>query len=552
MASLGILSDPSIPLPFLLDAINHAEVGHLPRNQQLTVVSDAGAQGPYQFLTKNLHDMGYGMPLNIPVSDIQDYKKSRALAGQYVTGFSEELGFKTPLEQLVAYTAGPQFAADWVARGAHIEELGPRTQSYIKRAAQYLNDNFQPDTQDPPPAPAINTGDQQMAMNAAQPMQFGQPIDPNYALHIYQRAAAGDPQAIATLNTISNMPRGHHSGINPEQAFIAAQDAQMAATPSNAPKPVLAEAGNNTAVNPQFFGHYQDGALSETPANNNNNGGGGLLSTAAYADANDGFQPVPTGDGPRRIEITDANSMMRPAISMPTPTYRDNRRDKAVMSLAKPKSDINDLLIAMGAAGLRGSAEGGLQGLAGMGEAYTRYKAAEQDALAKYNAALAKAQGKGGKGGSAMSGVIVNDALNRVDPLLNAWTTGFGSYLKVLPTSDAKKVQNLLATIKGNIGFDKLQAMRDASPTGGALGQVSERELTFLQSVFGSLEQDQNAEDLRYNLGVLRYVYNSIIHGEGNHPYQMPDRTVPLTPGTTHHPRSAGALEEADKIVGIN
>ena len=45
---------------------------------------------PYQFLTKNLHDMGYGMPLNIPVSDIQDYKKSRALAGQYVTGFGQK------------------------------------------------------------------------------------------------------------------------------------------------------------------------------------------------------------------------------------------------------------------------------------------------------------------------------------------------------------------------------------------------------------------------------------------------------------------------------
>ncbi len=108
----------------------------------------------------------------------------------------------------------------------------------------------------------------------------------------------------------------------------------------------------------------------------------------------------------------------------------------------------------------------------------------------------------------------------------------------MIPGSDAQKVKNLLATVKGNIGFDKLQAMRDASPTGGALGQVSERELTFLQSVFGSLEQDQNAEDLRYNLGVLRYIYNSIIHGEGNHAYQMPDRTVPLTPGTTHHPRS--------------
>ena len=42
--------------------------------------------------------------------------------------------------------------------------------------------------------------------------------------------------------------------------------------------------------------------------------------------------------------------------------------------------------------------------------------------------------------------------------------------------------------------------MRDASPTGGALGQVSERELGFLQSVFGSLDQSQSAEELAYNI----------------------------------------------------
>ena len=61
--------------------------------------------------------------------------------------------------------------------------------------------------------------------------------------------------------------------------------------------------------------------------------------------------------------------------------------------------------------------------------------------------------------------------------------------------------------------------MRDASPTGGALGQVSERELGFLQSVFGSLDQSQSAEELAYNIQLLQYVYNSIIHGEGNHQY---------------------------------
>ncbi len=135
-----------------------------------------------------------------------------------------------------------------------------------------------------------------MAMNAAQPMQFGQPIDPNYARHIYQRAAAGDPQAIATLNTISNMPRGHPSGINAEQAFIAAQDAQMPALASNAPEPVLAEAGSNTAVNPQFFGYHQNGALSEASApSNNNGGGGGALSMAALAAGVDPAQAAMDG-----------------------------------------------------------------------------------------------------------------------------------------------------------------------------------------------------------------------------------------------------------------
>ena len=57
MASLGILSDPSIPLPFLLDAINHAEVGHLTRAQASDPVasrSPDNAYGHYQFLQKML------------------------------------------------------------------------------------------------------------------------------------------------------------------------------------------------------------------------------------------------------------------------------------------------------------------------------------------------------------------------------------------------------------------------------------------------------------------------------------------------------------------
>ena len=48
--------------------------------------------------------------------------------------------------------------------------------------------------------------------------------------------------------------------------------------------------------------------------------------------------------------------------------------------------------------------------------------------------------------------------------------------------------------------------MRDNSPTGGALGQVSEWELVLLQSVLGSLEQAQTKEQFVYNLDRLQKV----------------------------------------------
>jgi hypothetical protein len=124
-----------------------------------------------------------------------------------------------------------------------------------------------------------------------------------------------------------------------------------------------------------------------------------------------------------------------------------------------------------------------------------------------------------------MSGpTIVNDSVGIAMDLIGPFTTGFGSYLKVLPESDALSLDKTLETIKANIGFDKLQAMREASPTGGALGQVSNQELSSLQSVFGSLDQSQSDEDLKYNLQRLQHIYNNIIHGVGEHPYQMPTR----------------------------
>ena len=91
-------------------------------------------------------------------------------------------------------------------------------------------------------------------------------------------------------------------------------------------------------------------------------------------------------------------------------------------------------------------------------------------------------------------------------------TTGFfGGLLSNIGGTDAGDISASLDTIKGNIAFDKLQAMKDASPTGGALGSVTENELRLLQSTLGSLEQSQSSEQFLRNLTRLEAIYAEIM-----------------------------------------
>lgn len=86
-------------------------------------------------------------------------------------------------------------------------------------------------------------------------------------------------------------------------------------------------------------------------------------------------------------------------------------------------------------------------------------------------------------------------------------TTGLvGGLSRAVPGTPAYALAKKLETIKANVGFDKLQSMRENSPTGGALGQVSDFENRQLQSVFGNLEQAQTAEDVIYNLRRLQEI----------------------------------------------
>lgn len=113
------------------------------------------------------------------------------------------------------------------------------------------------------------------------------------------------------------------------------------------------------------------------------------------------------------------------------------------------------------------------------------------------------------------AGGIVLEDIDRVLGMLDNGgvpiTGGMGVLSSWVPGTEASDAYYLLQTIKGNIGFDRLQQMREASPTGGALGNVTEQELATLQAVLGSLEQRQSAEQFRRNLERLREVYTGII-----------------------------------------
>ena len=87
----------------------------------------------------------------------------------------------------------------------------------------------------------------------------------------------------------------------------------------------------------------------------------------------------------------------------------------------------------------------------------------------------------------------------------NLPTTGFiGSALSNVAGTEAYKLQEAIKPVLANLGFAELQAMRESSPTGGALGQIAVRELEYLQAAVRSLAQGQDPETLSKNLKAVQ------------------------------------------------
>jgi len=113
---------------------------------------------------------------------------------------------------------------------------------------------------------------------------------------------------------------------------------------------------------------------------------------------------------------------------------------------------------------------------------------------------------------SRLENLITNDSL--LNPVLGLK----GLAASQIPGTSRVDAEALAETVKANIGFDRLQQMREASPTGGALGQVSNQELNTLQAVLGNLSFSQSQENLERNLGRLKTIYSDILKTANAYP----------------------------------
>lgn len=111
------------------------------------------------------------------------------------------------------------------------------------------------------------------------------------------------------------------------------------------------------------------------------------------------------------------------------------------------------------------------------------------------------------------------------------FATGFGSEaLGRYGGTSASDVQALLDTIGGNIAFDRLSRMRAESPTGGALGNVTERELALLQSTVSSLNRAQSDEQFQAAMDDVITSYERVLN---KLPSEGQGQTPVTTAGTT-------------------
>jgi|DEB0MinimDraft_3_1074331.scaffolds.fasta_scaffold01324_11 hypothetical protein len=138
----------------------------------------------------------------------------------------------------------------------------------------------------------------------------------------------------------------------------------------------------------------------------------------------------------------------------------------------------------------------------------------EQQAAAA-EAELAADKAETAENTEAVQYMVLQDDVARALALAqNESAVGFiGAKSAFIEGTPAYNLRQTLLGIEANIAFDSLNQMRAASETGGALGNVTERELALLAATYGSIDPNQSGSILQYNLKRLEWAMDKVING---------------------------------------
>ena len=110
-----------------------------------------------------------------------------------------------------------------------------------------------------------------------------------------------------------------------------------------------------------------------------------------------------------------------------------------------------------------------------------------------------------------------------------------------IPGDDYYNINQKIDSVKANISFDALQKMRENSPTGGALGNVSDRDLTQLEKTKGNIDITSPPDVLKDNLKRIYNMQMDLVHG-------TPEQIQKLVDAGKITPEKALPLMERHKL----
>jgi hypothetical protein len=130
------------------------------------------------------------------------------------------------------------------------------------------------------------------------------------------------------------------------------------------------------------------------------------------------------------------------------------------------------------------------------------------------------------------------DTLRKAKEAVGATTTGFGgSIVGNIPGTEGRSLRGYADTLRANLAFDELAKMRQNSPTGGALGVISDKESTLLASTVASLDLGQKPDVVKANLDKIAQHYGQWLTDLGYNE----DQIKQVQAGTYHAPSTSSS-----------